>query len=226
MMALTWCIGLRTRGCWHLLVFSKRNFRLRRPGEDMISFSVKHSLLSHSMKSPRVERGINTSAETSCCPWTWHRTRSSSPSRCSMESTVRALPAPSVTLSKVILERLVKVKGRQVSRPTGLMLIISSTVLNGISSGTTLNKPERQQQVSVVSYETNSAQIVLVYSSDRPVWLMGSSNFSLLLRSSRQTDSSSRPMTFMRSPVEKLTSLPDISYTEPERESNKIKCTE
>lgn len=39
--------------------------------------------------------------------------------------------------------------------------------------------------------------------------------------SSQQTDRSSVPITFIRSPVEKHTSLPEISYTDPETESIK-----
>lgn len=37
--------------------------------------------------------------------------------------------------------------------------------------------------------------------------------------SSQETDSSSMPMTFIKSPVEKHTSLPEISYIDPETES-------
>lgn len=144
MMAWTWYTGLRTRGCSHLVVLTKWNLRLRRQGEDIISCRVKRSSFSHSLNSPWKERGMHTSAEAPCCPLTWQRTWSSWPSCCSVEITVKVLPAPSVKLSKVILEWLVKVKGRQDSRPTGLRLIISSIVLYGIVSGTTLNNPEKQ----------------------------------------------------------------------------------
>lgn len=164
MMAWTWYMGLRTRGRSHLVVLMKRNLRLHRAGEDMISCRVKHSSLSHSLNSPWEESGIHTSAEAPCCPWTWQRTISSSPARCSTESTVKALPAPSVKLSKVILVWLVKVKGRQDSRLTGLRLTISSTVWYGIFSGTTLNKPEKPAQVSVVSHETQLAVFARILS--------------------------------------------------------------
>ncbi len=223
-MAWTWYIGVRTRGRSHLVVLMKRKCRLRRQGEDMISFRVKHSSLSHSMNSPRVESGMHTSAEASCCPWTWQRTWSPSPSCRSMESTVKGLPAPSVKFSKVILERLVKVKGRQDSRPTGLRLIISSTVLYGMASGITLNRPVRRQKVSMISGKNKiSCSDKPCNNSDTPVWLMGSSNFSLLLMSSQWTERSSMPMTFTRSPVEKHTSLPEISYIDPETENERNK---
>ena len=44
---------------------------------------------------------------------------------------------------------------------------------------------------------------------------MGSSDFCLLVVSSQVTDMSVRPVTFTRSPVEKHTSLPHSSYTDP-----------
>lgn len=221
MIAWTWYIGVRSSERSHLVVLMKWNLRLHREGEDMISCRVKHSSVAHSLNSPWEESGINTSADASCCPWTWQRSLSSSPSCRSMESTVKVLPAPSVKLPNVILEQVVKVKGRLDSRPTGLRLTISSTVLYGISSGTTLNKPEKQQ-VSVVSYKIKFTVLIRILSiaQTKPVWLIGSSNFSLLLTSSQQTDMSSMPMTFIRSPVEKHTSLPAISYIDPETESN------
>lgn len=110
-----------------------------------MSRRLKRSSLSHSRNSPCQEKGMNTSAHASCCPQTWQRSLSSSPSCRSTESTVTTLPAPSVKLSNVILDWLVKVKGRPDSRPTGLRPTISSIVLYGIGSGTTLNKPEKQQ---------------------------------------------------------------------------------
>lgn len=59
--------------------------------------------------------------------------------------------------------------------------------------------------------------------TNQPVWLIGNSNFSLLLMSSQETDRSSMPITFIRSPVEKHTSLPEISYIDPETKS-KYQC--
>lgn len=49
----------------------------------------------------------------------------------------------------------------------------------------------------------------------KPVWVSGSSNLWLLSISSQQTASASIPITFMRSSVEKHTSLPHISYIDP-----------
>lgn len=58
-------------------------------------------------------------------------------------------------------------------------------------------------------------------SADGPVWLMGSSNLSFLPKSSQQMDRSSRPITFTKSPVEKDTSQPEISYIDPDPENKK-----
>lgn len=147
MIAWTWYIGLRTSWRSDLVMSTKRNLRLRREGEVMISPRVKHFL--QSLKSPKAESGINTSTEASCCPWTRQRIMSSSPSCRSRESTVKALPGPSVISSDSSLEQRVKVKGRLDSRSTGLRLTISSAVPYDMSSATTLNKPEKQQVLGV-----------------------------------------------------------------------------
>lgn len=102
---------------------------------------------------------MHTSAEASACPLTRQRTWSSSPACCSMESTVRAFPAPRVRLPKFILEWLVKVNGREDSRPTGLRVSISLTELYGICSGTSLNNPEKQLCVNEPCYHNTLVDI-------------------------------------------------------------------
>lgn len=44
-----------------------------------------------------------------------------------------------------------------------------------------------------------------------------------MLKSSQQIDSSSRSITFIKSPVEKDTSQPEISYTDPDTETKEMK---
>lgn len=164
MIAWTSYTGVSTSEVSHMVLLMKRNLRLRRELEDMISCRVKQSLLSHSTNSPWVENGINTSADASCCPWNLQRSLASLSPSSSMEHTVRALPAPRTTLSTVILERQVKVNGWEEFRLRGLRLTISSTELYGISSGTILNKPEKQQ-VSLVSYAAGLAALTRILST-------------------------------------------------------------
>lgn len=147
MIAWTWYTGVRTSGQSDFLLM-KWNRRLSSDGEDTICWRVKHSSLSHSTNCPWTERGIISSADASCWPWTLQRSLSFLSSFPSIESAVKTVPAGTVKFSNAILEQLVKVKGRLDSIMTGLRVTISSIELNGISSGTILNKPEKTTVVS------------------------------------------------------------------------------